>query len=55
MQLGNTRSHLLQLQNRRGGEGKGILAVIVSPPMEIESEFSATKYFTASMTRYYPG
>ena len=36
-------------------EGKGICAVIVSPPMEIESEFSATKYFTASMTCYYPG
>ena len=43
---------------RGGGEklkGKGICAVIVSPPMEIESEFSATKYFTASMTCYYPG
>ena len=38
-----------------GGEGKGICAVIVSPPMEIEREFSATKYFTASMTGYYPG
>ena len=34
----------------RGEEGKGICAVIVSPLMEIESEFSATKYFTASMT-----
>ena len=39
----------------RGGEGKGICAVIVSPPMEIESQFSATKYFNASMTCYYPG
>ena len=25
------------------------------PPMEIESEFNVTKYFTASMTCYYPG
>ena len=30
-------------------------AVIVSPPIEIESEFSVTKYFTASMTCYYRG
>ena len=41
----------LQLQNRGGGEGggrerKGICAVIVSPPMEIESDSSANKYFT---------
>ena len=39
----------------RGGRKKGICAVIVSPPMEIESEFNVTKYFTASMTCYYPG
>ena len=39
-----------------GEEEKGsALAVIVSPPMKIESEFSTTKYFTASMTCYYPG
>ena len=42
-------------KSRGGGEGKGICAVIVSPPMEIESEFSVTKYFTRSMTCYYPG
>ena len=29
-----------------GRERKGICAVIVSPPMEIESDFSANKYFT---------
>ena len=39
MQLGNTWSYLLQLQNQgEGEEGKGICADIVSPSMEVESE-----------------
>ena len=38
-------------KSARGGgvvlkKGKGICAGIVSPPMEIESDFSANKYFT---------
>ena len=53
--VGQYRKPFVSTPKSRGGEGKGICAVIVSPPMEIESEFGATKYFTASMICYYSG